>query len=86
MGTNIDGKRYVTGRHNSCVGYYVDGLRWFSTNPTNLDMSPDGFLSGAELGAVEVYDALSAPPEFARFARGEPCAVVVVWTKHKLGN
>jgi hypothetical protein len=85
MGTNADGKRYVTGRLNSCVQYYVDGLRWFSTNPTDLEMSPDAFLSGGELGAVEVYDALSAPPIYQGISsRGEPCAVVVIWTKWKL--
>ncbi len=87
MGTSNAGKRYVTGRHNGCVAYYVDGFRWSSTNPTDVDMSPDAFLSGAELGAVEVYDGLSAPAEFIRYSnRGEPCAVVVIWTKFKLGN
>jgi hypothetical protein len=87
MGTNNDGKRYVTGRHNGCVAYYVDGMRWSSTNPTDVDTSPDAFLSGAELAAVEVYDELSAPAEFIRYSnRGQPCAVVVVWTKWKLGT
>ena len=87
MGTNADGKRYVTGRHNGCVAYFVDGFRWSSTNPTDVEMSPDAFLSGAELGAVEVYDELSAPAEFIRYSnRGEPCAVVVIWTKFKLGT
>ena len=87
MGTNADGKRYVGGRNGACVAYYVDGFRWSSTNPADLELSPDAFLSGAELGAVEVYDALSAPPEYMRFStRGEPCAVVVVWTKFKLGT
>jgi hypothetical protein len=86
-GTNADGKRYVTGRHNGCVAYFVDGFRWSSTNPTDVEMSPDAFLSGAELGAVEVYDELSAPAEFIRYSnRGEPCAVVVIWTKFKLGT
>ncbi|MGK2961883.1 MAG: carboxypeptidase regulatory-like domain-containing protein [Gemmatimonadaceae bacterium] len=87
MGTNQDGKRYVTSRHNGCVAYYVDGLRWSSTNPADIEMSPDGFLSGAELGAVEVYDEMSAPAEYMRYSiRGQPCAVVVIWTKFKLGD
>ena len=87
MGRNADGKRYVTGRHNGCVAYYVDGFRWSTTNPTDVDMSPDAFLSGAELGAVEIYDELSAPAEFIRYSnRGQPCAVVVIWTKFKLGT
>jgi hypothetical protein len=46
-------------------------------------MSPDAFLSGAELGAIEVYDELSTPAEFMR---GEQCATVVIWTKQKLGT
>ncbi len=87
MGTNQEGKRYVTSRHNGCVAYYVDGLRWSSTNPADIEMSPDAFLSGAELGAVEVYDAMSTPAEYMRFSsRGQPCAVVVIWTKFKLGD
>jgi hypothetical protein len=87
MGTNAEGKRYVTGRHNGCVAYFVDGFRWSSTDPTDIQMSPDAFLSGAELGAVEVYDEMSAPAEYIRYSnRGSPCAVVVIWTRFKLGT
>src|SRR5687768_1555800 len=86
MATNAEGKRYVTGRHNGCVGYFVDGFRWFTTS-TDPDLSPDAFLSGGELGAVEVYDELSTPPEYSRYSSsGMPCAVVVIWTKQKLGG
>jgi hypothetical protein len=46
-------------------------------------MSPDAFLSGAEIGAVEVYDELSTPAEFLRV---DQCATVVIWTKRKLGT
>jgi hypothetical protein len=50
-------------------------------------MRPDSFLSGAELGAVEVYDELSAPGQYMGVSsRGAACAVVVIWTKQKLGN
>ena len=87
MGTDASGHRYVTGRHNGCVGYYVDGMRWSSTDPSDFQLSPDFFLSGGEIGAIEIYDELSAPAEFARISnRGEPCAVVVIWTKSKLGT
>ena len=86
-GVDANGKRYITGRHNGCVGYFVDGMRWFSTDPTDVQMSPDSFISGAEIGAVEVYDELSVPAEYQRIStRGEPCAVVVIWTKEKLGT
>jgi hypothetical protein len=87
MGTDAEGHRYVTGRHNGCVGYYVDGMRWSSTDPSDFQLSPDFFLSGAEIGAIEIYDELSAPAEFARISmQGAPCAVVVIWTKRKLGT
>jgi hypothetical protein len=94
-----DGQTYVTGRANGCVQYYVDGMRWASaasfgtmgTQASGLEdpsqASPDGFISGGELGAVEIYDALSAPAEFATESRdGQPCSVVLIWTKAKLGS
>jgi hypothetical protein len=46
-------------------------------------MSPDNFLSGAELGAVEIYDELTTPAEFMA---ANQCATVVIWTKNKLGT
>jgi hypothetical protein len=84
---NATGHRYVTGRHNGCVSYFVDGLRWYTASSNDPDTTPDAFLSGAELGAVEVYDDMSPPAEFMQYSnRGEPCAVVVIWTKQKLSR
>jgi hypothetical protein len=83
VGTTPDGKRYLTGRHSGCINYFVDGMRWFVASRFDPEMSPDSFLSGAELGAVEVYDELSVPAEFMGTDR---CAAVVIWTKQKLGN
>jgi len=86
MGTDADGNRYVTGRLNGCVKYYVDGHPWFTGSDNDPQMSPDNFLSGAELAGLEIYDELSAPPEFPNVSsHGANCAVVVVWTKAKLG-
>ena len=92
------GQTYVTGRGNGCVQYFVDGTRWASSasftglgadaaaSQDDSQTSPDAFLSAGELGAVEVYDALSAPAEFASESRrGESCSVVLIWTKAKLG-
>ena len=85
--TNAESKRYITGRSNGCVSYFVDGMRWYTASQNDPDFSPDAFLSGAELGAVEVYDEMSAPAEYMGMSnRGAPCAVVVIWTKQKLGN
>jgi hypothetical protein len=86
MGTDADGHRYVTGRLNGCVQYYVDGHAWYTGKGNDWQMSPDNFLSGAELAGVEIYDELSAPAEFHNFSSsGANCAVVVIWTKQKLG-
>jgi len=82
MGTDATGHRYVTGRLNGCVKYYVDGHAWFSGSGNDWEMSPDNFLSGAELAGIEIYDELSAPAEFSN---GQNCSVVVIWTKQKLG-
>ncbi len=82
------GQTYVTGRDNTCITYFVDGARWAvgaSAAADDPDSSPDAFVSGGELAAVEVYDALSAPPEFATQGwNGQSCAAVVIWTKSKL--
>jgi hypothetical protein len=83
MGTDANGHRYVTGRNNGCVDYWVDGHRWYTGNSNDPEMSPDNFLSGAELAGVEIYDELSAPAEFSSIDGS--CAVVVIWTKQKLG-
>jgi hypothetical protein len=86
MGTDANGHRYVTGRLNGCVKYYVDGHPWFTGQGNDWEMSPDNFLSGAELAGIEIYDELSAPAEFQNFSSsGANCAVVVIWTKQKLG-
>ena len=84
-GRTADGKRYITGRFNSCVRYFIDGHLAIDALPTDLEALPDSYLSTAELGAVEVYDALSTPPEFMAAHNGVPCSTVVVWTKWKLG-
>ena len=81
------GETYVTGRDNTCITYFVDGTEWMSgrLGTDDPDSSPNAFISGGELAAVEVYDALSVPPEFARQGvSGQSCAAVVIWTKSKL--
>jgi carboxypeptidase family protein len=81
-----DGHHYVTGRLNGCIRYFIDGHLQIDASPTDFDVLPDSYLSAAELGAVEVYDALSTPPEFMAAHRGLPCTTVVIWTKWKLGT
>ncbi len=91
------GQTYMTGRDNGCITYFVDGVRWVSSTAfgnlgtqagslgDEADSSPDAFISGGELAAVEVYDALSAPAEFTSQSwTGQSCSIVVIWTKSKL--
>ncbi len=82
------GQTVVSGRDNTCITYFVDGARWATGargGADDPDSSPDAFISGGELAALEVYDALSAPPEFATQGwNGQSCAAVVIWTKSKL--
>lgn len=68
-------------RRPGCVRYFVDGRLWSATAGSN----PDEYLSGSEIGAVEVYSSLFAPAEFQSFSSGRPCKIVAVWTRWKLG-
>jgi hypothetical protein len=70
----------------SCVRYWIDGHMWSSMSDTDASLGPDAFLSGAELGAVEVYGPLTAPAEFVAVSKSGMCASVVVWTKNKIGR
>ena len=76
----VGGEPVVTGRRGECVRYFVDGQRWFASGDT-----PDKFLIGSELGAIEVYSGLTAPAEFSERQRdGSNCTSIVIWTKWKL--
>jgi hypothetical protein len=82
-----DGHYYITGRAGGCVQYFIDGTPWgFSAGrESDWQLSPDQFVAGGELGAVEIYDPLSAPAEYIRQAgNGQSCSVVLIWTKSKL--
>lgn len=70
----------------SCVRYWIDGHIWSSMSDSDASLGPDAFLSGAELGAVEVYSPLTAPAEFVVNSKMGMCASVVVWTKNKIGR
>jgi hypothetical protein len=84
-GRTTEGKRYITGRQNGCIRYFVDGRLMMDAKNDDLDVLPDSYLSMAEIGAVEVYDSLSQPAEYIAYHQSLPCAIVVIWTKWKLG-
>lgn len=65
-------------RRPGCVRYFIDG---FLQAPGD----PDEYLSGAEIGAVEVYSSNFGPVEFMAYTpTGGRCSAVVVWTKWKI--
>ncbi len=66
-------------RRAGCTRYFIDG---FIQPPGE---HPDEYLSGAEIGAVEVYSKGFVPPEFFSAMRsGESCKSVVIWTRWKI--
>jgi len=69
-----------------CARYWIDGQMWSSMSDGDPSLGPDAFLSGAELGAVEVYGPLTAPAEFIAVSNSGMCASVVIWTKNKIGK
>lgn len=74
------GDPVITGRRGECLRYYVDGIRWGDFGDT-----PDRFLLGREIGALEAYSGTTAPAQFmAHQPGGQACSVVVIWTKWKL--
>ena len=71
---HIPSLRRDAGFAPACITYWVDGMRWLG--------SPDDAMSPSEVGAIEAYSSSFVPAEFQNF---DMCAVVVIWTKWKLG-
>jgi hypothetical protein len=66
-------------RRPGCVRYFVDGFLQSGAD------SPDEYLSGFEIAAVEVYGTGFVPAEFMSFTiSGQRCKSVVIWTRWKL--
>lgn len=59
---------------DNCVVFWVDGFKWIG--------HPDDFMSPQEVAAIEAYTASMAP---VQFQGQDGCAVVLIWTKMKLG-
>jgi hypothetical protein len=64
-----------------CVTYVIDGVPTPMPDPTDFNdyMRPD------EVSAVEVYSPSEAPAQFQTGAQSS-CAVIVIWTKTKVGG
>jgi hypothetical protein len=69
------------GAGGSCLTYVIDGV------PTQLQGSGDfnDFMHPDEVAAVEVYQASEAPAQFQQGGRSD-CAMVVIWTKTRVGG
>ena len=62
-----------------CVNFIVDGNRWKSASPGDIDQ----FVTPKEVEAIEVYNAATVPPEFASATSGK-CATIVIWTQARI--
>jgi len=64
-----------------CVSYVIDGVNTQMPDPTDFNdfMHPD------EVSAIEVYTPSEAPAQF-QVGGNSSCAVVVIWTKTKVGG
>jgi len=65
-------------RRPGCTRYFIDG--WLQPQG-----DPDEYLSGFDIGAVEVYASGFVPPQYYSFtAGGGACRSVVIWTRWKI--
>ncbi|MFI5248831.1 MAG: carboxypeptidase regulatory-like domain-containing protein [Gemmatimonadales bacterium] len=67
------------GAGGSCLTYVIDGVQTPMQGDFNDYMHPD------EVAAVEVYQSSEAPAQFQTGGRSD-CAVVVIWTKTRVGG
>jgi hypothetical protein len=97
----IHGERTIATRDKwDCIEYVVDGHPWlrqfssvknfFKDDSTlsggNDRGSPNEWVQGNEVAAIEAYAPWQAPKEIQRMTtRGGMCATFVVWTKWKMG-
>ena len=72
--SQIPSLRRGTELGDRCIAYWVDGHQW--------QAHPDEFMLPNEIAAIETYSAALAPIEYQRL---DGCAVVLIWTKWKLG-
>jgi hypothetical protein len=65
-----------------CLNTYVDGLRWRTMFPGDLDT----YIPVNDVVAAEVYPPGTVPP--APFARGSSrvnCTTLAIWTRSSIG-
>lgn len=72
--SRVPGLRRGVEMSDRCITYWVDGNHW--------QAHPDEFMVPNEIAAIETYSAALAPIEYQRL---DGCAVVLIWTKWRLG-
>jgi hypothetical protein len=64
---------------SGCVSFYVDGTRWKSMVPGDID----DYVRPQELQAVEIYHSSTVPGEFMDAGMSK-CMTIVVWTQRRI--
>jgi hypothetical protein len=67
-------------RGSPCVRFVVDDVPFTELEPGDVN----NFITGSEVVAVEVYQSGTAPPQYTGV--GGACAVIVLWTKFRIGS
>jgi hypothetical protein len=67
------------GPGGSCLTYVIDGV------PTQMQGDFNDYMHPDEVAAVEVYQASEAPAQFQSSGQTD-CAVLVIWTKTRVGG
>jgi hypothetical protein len=67
------------GAGGSCLTYVIDGV------PTPMQGDFNDYMHPDEVAAVEVYQSSEAPAQFQASGQSD-CAVVVIWTKTRVGG
>ena len=74
----LTSNRSASSGSGGCVTVFVDGAAWQQLTPGDLD----SFVRPEEVAAVEVYNGVQVPAQFATV--GQTCSAVVVWTKTRV--
>lgn len=65
----------------NCVKYWLDGSPYEAVFPGDVDR----MIPPYEVGAIEVYNGSTVPIQFTSANSGN-CAVIVIWSKYRLGQ
>lgn len=65
----------------NCVKYWLDGSPYEAVFPGDVDR----MIPPYEIGAIEVYNGSTVPIQFTNANQGN-CAVIVIWSKYRLGQ